>query len=88
MFGYMLGAFLASLLIPFLILIAAKFIGPLKRHPKVVYSVCGVLVIFVCSLGANSDNWPYLIIPAALALLVLWRGYRRDMKDAQSTEAA
>jgi hypothetical protein len=43
--GYIIGGTLASLLLLMLILIAAKLIGPMKRNPKVVYSICSVLAL-------------------------------------------
>jgi len=81
MFGYIIGGTLASLLVPVLILIAARFIGPWKRNPKVIYAICAVLVLLTCSLGPSvSGEWIAGAISAALALLFLWWGYRRDVR--------
>ena len=81
MVGYILGGTMASLLVPVLILISARFIAPLKRNPRVVYPVCAVLVLLVCSLGPSvSGEWLAAAISAVLALLFLWWGYRRDAR--------
>ena len=81
MLGYIIGGTLASLLVPVLILVAARFIGPMKRNPKVVYTVCGVLAVLASALPASSSGeWGAAAISAVLALLFLWWGYRRDAR--------
>jgi hypothetical protein len=73
---------LMGLLVPVLILITARFIGPMKRNPKVVYSICAVLAVLVCTLPpAATGQWGPAVISAVLALLFLWWGYRRDSRS-------
>jgi hypothetical protein len=45
----------ASLLLPLLILIAAKFIGPMKRRPRTVYGICAALVVVGNCLGFSAS---------------------------------
>jgi hypothetical protein len=78
MIGYIIGGTLTSLLVPVLILVAARFIGSMQRNPKVVYTVCAVLAVLTCMLAGSSGNWGAAAISAVLALLFLWWGYRRD----------
>ena len=81
MIGYIFGVTVASLLVPVLILIAARFIGPMKRNSRVVYTVCAVLAVLACALSASSSaEWGAAVISAVLALLFLWWGYRRDAR--------
>jgi hypothetical protein len=74
MLGYILGLTMGCLLLPVLILIVAKFVGPMKRSPKIVYSVCAVLVL-LAAFGAGRTGGGYVVpaaISATLALLALW----------------
>jgi hypothetical protein len=83
MVGYIIGGFFASILLPVLILVVARFVGPMRRNPKVVYSVCAVLALLVCAGGANgADNWWPPAIAAVLALLFLLVGYVRETKKS------
>jgi hypothetical protein len=86
MFGYIIGGFTVSLLLPVLILIVTKFVGPMKRSPGIVYSVCGLLAPIPCALAASvSHEWGAATISVGLALLVLWWGYTRDRKALSRT---
>ena len=73
-----------DLLLPVLVLIVAKFVGPMKRNPQIVYGVCVVLVLIVCLLTVTGSggNWMPSSISAALAVLVLWWSYTRDTRKA------
>ena len=72
------------LLAPVLVLIVAKFVGPMKRNPQIVYGVCVVLVLIVCLLTVTGSggNWMPSSISAALAVLVLWWSYTRETRKA------
>jgi hypothetical protein len=82
--GYIIGGTLMSLLVPMLILIAAKFIPSWKRDHKAVYIVCALLVVLACAVvaagAAGAGEWPAAAISASLALLFLWWGYRRGAR--------
>lgn len=85
-FGSVVGGAFASLLLPVLILIVARFVDPMKRHPGIVYSVCAVLVLLACAFAASTQEfWGPNIGSATLALLILGWSYTRDRNAAQST---
>lgn len=86
-FGYIIGGFLGSLLLPILVLIAAKFIGPMKQHPRIVYSISSILTLPVPALAASvSLLWGPAAISVALALLVLFWDYRRSRRKTPGGE--
>ena len=76
--GFIVGGTAAFLLVPMLILMAARLIGPMKRKPRVVYSICAVVVVLWWAMAeAVLPHRGAMIICALLALLILWWGYRR-----------
>ena len=84
MVGSVIGLALGSLLLPVLILIVARFVGPMKRNPGVVYSVCAALALLLCFLGAStSGSWGASSAASVLALLFLLWGYSRERNAAK-----
>ena len=81
MIGHIVGTTLVSLLIPVLILISTRTKRPQRRMSTKAYSFGAVLAVLVCVLPAESSGqWGAAVISAVLALLILWWGYRRDMR--------
>jgi hypothetical protein len=79
--GSIIGVFVASILLPVIILIVCNFIPAPKRNPKVVYSICAVLAVAVCFLGASGGgSYIDAVISAGLVVAFFYWGYRRATK--------
>jgi hypothetical protein len=80
-FGFIVGGFFASILLPVIILIVCNFIPAAKRNPKVVYSICGVLAVGVAFLSTSGGGDVFSsIIVAVLAVAFFFWGYTRAAK--------
>jgi hypothetical protein len=79
--GSIIGAFMMSILLPIIILIVCNFIPAAKRNPKMVYSICTVLAVAICFLGATAGgSYIDALISAGLAVAFFYWGYTRAAK--------
>ncbi len=79
--GNIIGIFVASIVVPVIVLIVSNFIPAAKRNPKVVYGVCGVLAVAVAFVSAaGSGDIASSAIAAVLAGLLIYWGYTRAAK--------
>ena len=83
--GYILRGFITDSLMPAVILIIRNFIPAAKSNRKIVYAICGALVVFA-SMFAAGDGGQYRdnAISAGLALTILYWSYIRDAKAPTS----
>jgi len=79
--GYIIGAFLVSIVLPMGVVIVCNFIPAAKRNPKIVYSVCGVLAVAIAFISvAGGGDVLSSAIAAILAALFFFWGYKRAAK--------
>jgi hypothetical protein len=84
--GNILGIFVASIILPIIVLIVCNFIPTAKRNPKVVYSICGVLAVAVAfiSVAGGGEALSSAIAAIFAALFFFW-GYKRAAKKIAAT---
>jgi galactitol-specific phosphotransferase system IIC component len=86
-FGYIVGGFFASILLPVIILIVCNFIPAAKRNPKVVYGICAVLAVAVAFVSASGGGDVFSsIIVAVLAVAFFFWGYTRAAKKVATAK--
>jgi len=80
--GNIMGTFLASIILPVIILIICNFIPAAKRNPKIVYGICVVLAVAACAITLNGGGGNVLdaSLAAVLAIAFLYWGYVRAEK--------
>jgi hypothetical protein len=77
--GYILGAFMAAIVLPVILLIVFRF-TPLRSKPKISYGVAGVLAVLLALVGTNGQ--PAGILVAVLAAAFFVWGYIRATASA------
>src|ERR1039458_8230905 len=76
--GSILGGFVASIILPVVILIICNFIAAAKSNPKIVYGICVVLAVAICFVSVNGGGSVLdASLSAVLAIAFLGWGYIR-----------
>jgi hypothetical protein len=87
-FGEVLGGFMADILVPVVVLIICSFIPAAKRNPKIVYGICGLLVLVTAGLAARvAGEAIYPMASGVLAEGFLCWGYSRAAKKLRTVVA-
>lgn len=81
MFGNVLGLFIASILVPVLLLIVFRF-TPLRRRPALTYGIAGVLAALTPFVTAAENVFPALIASIMAAFFFAF-GYLRAAARAR-----
>ena len=86
--GYVVGVFLASLVLPVIVLVVCNFIAGAKRNPKIVYGVCVVLAVATCLVSAGGGNGVLdALLAATLSVAFLGWGYVRAARAINGVKA-
>jgi hypothetical protein len=87
--GYIIGGFIAALIVPAFILVASNFIPAAKRNPQVLYGICAVIATLAAFIGASvGGNYVDSTISWLLAEALIYCGYRGAEKKARLLKAS